>query len=139
MSKGWIGVDLDRTLAHHAEGTGAPVPGEPIAAMVAHVKRWLAQGHDVRIFTARVQWQLHGQFSRELGKWWTDNNVEQCRYIRAWCREHIGTELPVTNCKDMHLWVLFDDRAVHVLPNVGPETDTRGRLIADGIPAELLP
>jgi len=27
MSKGWIGVDMDRTLAHHAEGTGAPVPG----------------------------------------------------------------------------------------------------------------
>ncbi len=114
MSKGWIGVDLDRTLAHHAEGTGAPVPGEPIRPMVARVKRWLEQGHDVRIFTARVQRQL-GTHCAD----WAEANRQQVLLIDAWCSEHLGRTLPITNCKDMHLWVLFDDRACHVTPNTG--------------------
>jgi hypothetical protein len=118
-SKGWIGVDLDRTLAEHLEGTGAPVPGKPIAPMVARVKRWLAAGYDVRIFTARVQDQKDHHLAFYQGESWANLNHTQRMLVRMWCLEHLGQELPITNCKDMHLWCLFDDRAVHVMPNTG--------------------
>jgi len=54
LSNGWIGVDLDGTLAYYDEWRGLYHIGEPIPAMVDRVKRWLAEGRDVRIFTARV-------------------------------------------------------------------------------------
>lgn len=130
MSKGWIGVDLDRTLAHHAEGTGAPIPGEPIGPMVERVKRWLAAGHDVRIFTARGQDQITGGMSPTEGLSWPESNWLQRSFIEQWCLRHLGQVLLITNCKDLHLWCLFDDRAVHVFPNAG-------ELAPSGIPEEL--
>jgi hypothetical protein len=53
-NNGWVGVDIDGTLAewhgwHDDGGIDKPVP-----AMVEHVKGWLGEGVDVRIFTARV-------------------------------------------------------------------------------------
>ena len=54
MSEGWIGVDLDGTLAEYLGWQGMGHIGEPIAPMVERVKAWLAEGKDVRIFTARV-------------------------------------------------------------------------------------
>jgi hypothetical protein len=47
---GWIGVDLDGTLAHYDGWKGADHIGEPIAPMVERVKRWLSEGHEVRVF-----------------------------------------------------------------------------------------
>ncbi len=36
----WIGVDLDKTLAHHEKGAGISGPiGHPIPKMIARVKR----------------------------------------------------------------------------------------------------
>jgi hypothetical protein len=53
--KGWIGVDLDGTLAHYAGWRGSMHVGPPIVPMLDRVKRWLAEGtYDIRIFTARV-------------------------------------------------------------------------------------
>lgn len=123
MSKGWIGVDMDRTLAYHEEGTGAPTPGEPLYDMVDNVRRWLAAGHDVRIFTARVQ-------DQKLDVQSLEENTRQRAVINEWCRGVFGRELPITNCKDWHLWVLFDDRACHVFPNTGCATE-------HGFPEEL--
>src|SRR5690349_18780615 len=50
---GWIGVDLDGTLAEYHGWKGVEHIGPPIPEMVARVKQWLAEGRDVRIFTAR--------------------------------------------------------------------------------------
>ena len=54
---GWIGVDLDGTLAEHywpAKGDYDPTRiGDPIPMMVERVRGWLAEGREVRVFTAR--------------------------------------------------------------------------------------
>lgn len=42
--QGWIGVDLDGTLAHYDGWKGADHIGEPIPAMVERVKQWLSEG-----------------------------------------------------------------------------------------------
>ncbi len=114
----WIGVDFDGTLAtfgcNWSEDYRAT--GQPIPAMVERVKQWIADGEDVRIFTARMDC-YHPLFK--------DLTVECVkRPIIAWCLAHIGCELPVTNVKDYFCKAIYDDRAI------GVEKDT-GRLIHD--------
>lgn len=98
---GWIGVDLDGTLAHYAGWVGPDHIGRPIKPMLARVTAWLARGQEVRIFTARA------------------SVPEQVPPIEAWCLEHIGIVLPVTNVKDFAMIELWDDRCVRVVPNTG--------------------
>lgn len=104
MSGGWIGVDLDGTLAIYGGWKGADHIGKPIPLMLDRVKAWLASGVTVKIFTARVAFD-------------EDGSVE--RSIRAWCQNHIGVELEVTCKKDYGMVELWDDRAVQVIPNTG--------------------
>lgn len=98
---GWIGVDLDGTLAHYAGWGGPDHIGEPIPDMVSRVTAWLAQGIEVRIFTARA------------------SVPEQVPPIHAWSLKYIGVVLPVTNVKDFGMVELWDDRCVRVVPNTG--------------------
>ncbi len=121
---GWIGVDLDGTLAEydgwHVDGS----IGKPIPAMVERVKAWIAEGKDVRIFTARVwpigtvvfesQFPGHHEFDNRLHQ-----AAEQQLKIQAWCEQHLGVILPVTCVKDYDMIVLYDDRAVQVELNTG--------------------
>lgn len=100
---GWIGVDLDGTLAEYDGWVGKHHIGPPIKPMVDRVKAWLLAGQDVRIFTARVH----------------DKDVSVLRPIQNWCIEHIGVSLPVTNVKDFEMIELWDDRAVEVVSNTG--------------------
>src|SRR3990172_3027443 len=51
--EGWIGVDLDGTTAFYGAWVGGGI-GEPVPAMADRIRRWLAEGYDVRIVTARV-------------------------------------------------------------------------------------
>lgn len=46
---GWIGVDLDGTLAKSVKSHAAEDIGVPIYRMVKQVKKWLAEGQEVRI------------------------------------------------------------------------------------------
>lgn len=111
--RGWIGVDLDGTLAHY-EGWNGGAIGEPIVPMVERVKGWLAEGREVRIFTARVG--SDAERDRE----------EMVLVIQAWCAIHIGQPLPVTATKDFGMVELWDDRAISVKPNTGmPWVDPR--------------
>lgn len=116
---GWIGVDLDGTLAHYGGWVGPDHIGEPITPMVERVKRWLAEGKEVKIFTARVD---GGTVALNMGD---DNgkhfeSVEHVRTtIQNWCEKHIGVRLPVTNQKDYGMIELWDDRAVRVKINTG--------------------
>jgi hypothetical protein len=118
--KGWIGVDLDGTLAYHDPNQFDPAKiGPPIPRMVKLVKKLLAEGEDVRIFTARVDGgevaismgNMAGQLYRDVPK--------MKRKIERWCKKHIGVALPVTNRKDYGLKRFYDDRAVHVEFNTG--------------------
>ena len=99
---GWIGVDLDGTLAEYHGWNGGAI-GEPVPAMLARVKEWLAKEQQVKIFTARV----------------CTNDAEQIALIKAWCIQHVGQELEVTATKDFSMIELWDDRCIQVIPNKG--------------------
>lgn len=95
---GWIGVDFDGTLSLHYKGLDI---GAPIQPMVDRVKYWLANGIDVRIFTARAALP------------------DQAELVARWCEEHIGQRLQVTDRKDFNMIELWDDRAIQVIRNTG--------------------
>ncbi len=105
--KGWIGVDLDRTMASYESWSkNGPTLGVPIPAMVERVRRWIAGGEDVRVFTARAS-----SLNPRRG--------EDTVAIQEWCRTHLGMVLAVTNEKDFHCKEIWDDIAVSVEPNTG--------------------
>lgn len=99
---GWVGVDLDGTLAEYHGWKGWEHIGPPVPSIVAHVVQLLQRGVEVRIFTARA---VRGQ--------------KAVNAIESWCLTHLGTRLQVTNIKDMEMIYLLDDRAVSVETNTG--------------------
>ena len=100
MKKGWIGVDLDGTLAEwHGWGDGNI--GEVIEPMRKRVMGWDKEGREVRIFTGRA-----GEDKEviKIGKWLEDNGFP---------------DFSVTNVKDHYMEEFWDDRAVAVERNTG--------------------
>lgn len=123
QQRGWIGVDLDGTLAEYHAWSGGVI-GNPIPLMVERVKAWLARGIEVRIMTARVG--LAGGFSQESRRHADEHFAEEQRaLIEAWCSVHIGRVLEITASKDFRMVELWDDRAVQVVPNTGERADGR--------------
>lgn len=126
-SAGWIGVDLDGTLAEWGPGFNEDVRqiGRPIPLMVSRVKDLLARGTDVRIFTARVgpttdaECQLVGCRDRAMFV------ACQRTLIEAWCQEYLGCVLPITATKDFHMIECWDDRCRQIFPNEGRDWDDR--------------
>lgn len=111
---GWIGVDLDGTLARYDGWCGAEHIGEPVPAMLARVQRWVGpEAREVRIFTARV---AVPEPDRE----------KVVATIQDWCERHGLPRLAVTNIKDFGMIELWDARAVQVLPNEGVPIRGRG-------------
>jgi hypothetical protein len=103
MSDGWIGFDLDNTTAYYDGWKGSEHIGEPVPKIVALIKRYLAQGKTVKIFTARVA---------------EDDELtveEKTKIIQDWTEKHIGQRLEVTCIKDPHMEKLYDDKAVKVI------------------------
>jgi hypothetical protein len=102
---GWIGVDFDRTLAHYTDWKGENHLGEPIMPMVERIKRWLANGIEVRIFTAR----------------WSDveNRLKLAKAMHEWLAKVDIPPLKVTNEKDYGCIQIWDDIAVGVVANTG--------------------
>lgn len=117
----WIAVDLDGTLARYDGWKGHREIGEPVPAMIARVKAWLAEGKEVRIFTARVCRGLALEIDSDLAE--QREYIETMQAIESWCQEHIGAVLPVTCVKDFGMVELWDDRAVQVVPNMGARAD----------------
>ncbi len=116
---GWIGVDLDGTLAMYDHFKGHDHIGEPVPLMVARVRRWLLEGRDVRIFTARMD---GGKVALSMGhveghQFEDKDRIRQV--IQEWTEKHLGVRLPVTNVKDFAMDELWDDRAVQVETNTG--------------------
>jgi phosphoribosylamine--glycine ligase len=101
--EGWLGVDLDGTLAEYSSWSdeiGAPIP-----KMVQRVKRWISEGKEVRILTARG--------SQE------PNKYEQLMKVFDWVEAFVGEPLEVTSHKDPLMLRLYDDRVVKVEANEG--------------------
>lgn len=107
----WYGVDLDGTLARYDGWKGVEHIGKPIPKMVRRVKRWLKDGKQVKILTARAA---------------GDNGAARY-YIKKWCRKHLGQELPITNRKDRFCVKIWDDRAKDVVRNTGDQRVTQTR------------
>lgn len=100
-SNGWIGVDLDGTLARYDGWQGVEHVGEPVPRMVHRVKEWLKQGIKVKIFTARAA------------------NSEAVPYIQKWLEAQGIGGLEITNVKDYGMIELWDDRAISIQINTG--------------------
>ena len=99
---GWIGVDLDGTLAHYELGQ-YPEIGEPIEPMLNRILDWLEAGEEVRILTARA---AHGE--------------EDIERVHKWLVDVAGLpKLQVTSQKDQDMDVLWDDKVIQVKPNTG--------------------
>jgi hypothetical protein len=99
----WIGVDLDGCLAEH-DGPWDPTQiGEPVPAMLERVKKWIADGKTVKIFTARAS---------------TPKHIPR---IQSWLEMHGLPRLEVTNVKDPGMQFLVDDKAVQVVKNKGTQ------------------
>jgi hypothetical protein len=101
----WIGVDLDGTLAHdpgsRSKNKGMEEIGSPIWPMVRRLRKWVADGKTVKIFTARA------------------SSLRQVAMIKQWLASHGLPDLEVTNVKDMRMVELWDDRCVQVMTNLG--------------------
>lgn len=97
-SGGWIGVDLDGTLAEYH---GSRRIGPPIIPMLNRVKAWLAIGQQVKIVTARAA------------------DPEAIPLIQDWLQQQGLPRLQVTDKKDFAMLELWDDRCVTVEFNTG--------------------
>ena len=119
---GWIGVDLDAMLAYY-ETWGIGEIGDPVPLMAARVHRWLAEGREVRIFTARV---AATEQTNNIPIPDVQTFIEKQRtLIQDWTEKHFGRRLQVTATKDYGMVELWDDRAVQVIPNTGRRADGR--------------
>lgn len=105
-SGNWIGVDLDGTLAHYDGWKGHFHIGDPVQPMLERVQRWIDEGKEVRIFTARASVKEHSKF------------------VELWLSQHGLEGLQVTNQKDYGMIELWDDRCIQIASNSGqPVTD----------------
>lgn len=99
--QGWVGVDLDGTLAEFDEQRGIEHIGRMSLPILKRVQHWLKTGVTVKIFTARA---THPALKA---------------LVKPWLREHNLPDLEVTNQKDYQLLQLWDDRAIQVEMNTG--------------------
>lgn len=99
---GWIGVDLDGTLAKYDGWMGIEHVGDPVPPMLERVKSWVNSGTTVKIFTARCY-----------------HCPEAIPFIQDWLEKHGLPRLEVTNVKDHGMIQLWDDRCYRVKMNTG--------------------
>lgn len=112
---GWIGVDWDRTLVEYhtnPQGYNALEHGEFLWPMVNRIKGWIANGQEVRIFSARAS----GFEDSEEGR-------EKKAAVIASMQDKLESaglpRLEVTCEKDYRCIQIWDDIAVSMHPNTG--------------------
>ena len=102
MNEGWVGFDLDGTLAKYVSWNGPQSIGEPIKSMIEILKKYLSNGWKCKIFIARAYY-----------------GIEATTAIHKWLKNQGLPELEVTNIKDFAMAYLYDDRCVVVETNTG--------------------
>ena len=98
---GWIGVDLDGTLAECTKWKGLDHIGKPIPLMKKRVLEWIEAKYTVKIVTARAS---------------VPKGIPP---VKAWLAKNDFPDLEVTNQKDFNMIELWDDRAIQVITNTG--------------------
>lgn len=124
----WIGVDLDATLAYYDGWKSPEHIGDPIPAMLDRVLKWIDQGKDVRIFTARIWPLMFVRADDNMNQFVGANEREHqaarsAVAIHLWCEKHLGKRLPITCAKDMAMSSCWDDRSVQIVANTGMRVD----------------
>ena len=103
----WYAFDLDKTLAEYPPKNGETI-GAPIPNIVRVLKKYIREGKDCRIFTARV------------GPDKSAFEINQFKYdLDRWLQKNVGTTLVATCEKDHLVMEIWDDRAKQVVPNTG--------------------
>lgn len=114
MIRKYEAVDFDGTLAYSIHDQWDGPLGEPISQMVERVKAWIAEGVEVRIFTARVS---------PLDKYGYPVDPARLEDLKErignWTLIHCGRRLESTNCKDHNVNRIWDDRARQVIRDTG--------------------
>lgn len=106
-----IYIDLDGTVAEYQSGyakTG--YIGYPLQPICNYVKKWINQGHNVVIFTARVD---PTKSQEEI-----DKTVLK---IKNWCEKNLGKILQITAIKHRHIDFILDDKAISLVRNTGKQ------------------
>lgn len=99
--RGWIGIDLDGTLAFLSPKK-FPEIGAPIKAMVEKINNLILDGeYDIKIFTARAC------------------DPQEVERIKKWLKEWRLPNFEITNVKDYDCVQIWDDRARQVIFNTG--------------------
>lgn len=104
-------VDFDKTLAEFNLNGAEYVPGKtgnPIPKMVNRVRRWLEEGDEIIILTARM-WSGKSADILALEK----------RGIEKFCIDNFGQIFEVTSEKSPHIDFIYDDKAIRVEENTG--------------------
>lgn len=113
--RGWIGVDLDGTLAEYHTWDEWDSIGKPVPLMLARVQGWVKADQRVKIFTARVSFEEG--VCKHTGVYFTKDMMIEV--IQDWLEYNGLPRLEVTATKDLNMSELWDDRAVQVMPNTG--------------------
>ena len=103
---GWIGVYLDATLAEY-HGWNDDKIGKAVPKMLERVKKWIQEGQEVRIMTARA----------------SSDDPAVIEAIEDWLEENGIGGLAITNEKDFEMIELYDDRCVQIIANTGERVD----------------
>ena len=103
-------VDFDGTLAVYDGWKGATSLGNPVPKMLQKVKKWIAQGDEVVIFTTRIC----------VNDTWTKpEELEPVKKaIEDWCVKYLGVKLEIT-CEKGFFNVSYDDKVEHIQRNTG--------------------
>ena len=101
LKSGWIGVDLDGTLADYTVWKGLEYVGKPIPTMKQRVLNWIEMGYTIKIVTARA------------------SEIDGIPPVVRWLKDNGFPPLEVTNEKDFQMIELWDDRAIQVISNTG--------------------
>lgn len=108
-------MDFDGTLAHYDTWVAWNVFGLPIPLMMKRVQAWLAEGKQVKIFTARAAFA--NDICYKTGQSFTRADIVSA--LQDWCELYGLPRLEVTATKDFQMIELWDDRAIQVVPNTG--------------------
>ena len=123
--EGWIGFDLDGTLAKYNGWKGIDHIGEPVKPMVELIKKLHYQGRRVKILTARIapmkleDGTIGQQYKTEPNGDGGGTRQYACQYINDWCHFNLGFVPEIVFAKDHLMIELYDDRVKQVEPNTG--------------------
>ena len=140
QGEGWIGFDLDGTLAKYDGWKGIDHIGEPVKPMVDLMKRMHDEGKVVKIMTARVAPKekpevernpFIGRLNPDYAEAYIKSQEEHPsgfyslvswsarEFVSDWCLKNLGFLPEIVYQKDHLMLELYDDRVKQVVPNEG--------------------